>query len=235
MNRNNKKMDYKQMVEFLKTPKGKAVLFFGFYFVFFFVLAVMARINPVTSSNDYKEDNNFDFSLSQISGNNYHFKYDINIDDKSYLYEGDRNGSSELFTLNSENYYRNGDNFLKNTNNIWLKADNPYIMKEFIDVDSITDILKISSLISKTDYESGMRTYDYNISTTSLVKLIDKQDIDLDDAVNSIFIKAEDEKQVNEISFSLDSYCKYKGIGDSCKVLLKYSNFNEVEDIKNPS
>ena len=108
-------------------------------------------------------------------------------------------------------------------------------MKEFIDVDSITDILKVSSLISKTDYESGMRTYDYNISTTSLVKLIDKQDIDLDDAVNSIFIKAEDEKQVNEISFSLDSYCKYKGIGNSCKVLLKYSNFNEVEDIKNPS
>ena len=40
----NKKFDYKEFQEFIKTPKGKAVLFFGIYAFFFLMIAILAAI-----------------------------------------------------------------------------------------------------------------------------------------------------------------------------------------------
>ena len=55
-----------------KTPRGKAIAFFGFYFIFFIVVIMMVRFN---SSNETDEvvTPKFDFSL--IEANNYHFHY----------------------------------------------------------------------------------------------------------------------------------------------------------------
>ena len=232
----NNKIDYKQVKEFLSSPKGKMVAFFGFYFIFFFFLGVVSRMSLATSSDYDTKDvsDKFDFSLEKIKANNYHFKYAIDIDTNKYIYEGDRKDDKALFTFNNESYYQNSDHFLKNTNGIWLKIDNPYVMKEFIDIHYISDVLNKSSYISKTDYESGIKTYIYQISTTTLVKLLDNNDIDLDDISNEIFIKSDENNHVDEIRFTLDSYCQYKNIGTNCQVDLNYSNFSKVEDRKDP-
>ena len=36
---------FEEIINFIKTPKGKAVLFFGIYLAFFIVLAIVSRIN----------------------------------------------------------------------------------------------------------------------------------------------------------------------------------------------
>ena len=50
---NMKKFNYKEFQEFIKTPKGKAVLFFGVYLFFFLFIAVMARSGGSTLDRKY--------------------------------------------------------------------------------------------------------------------------------------------------------------------------------------
>ena len=66
--KNQNKINKEQVLEFIRTPKGKAVLFFGIYFVFFIVLAMIAHIGgqgPVLGSTDLKLGD-FSYDLSSI-------------------------------------------------------------------------------------------------------------------------------------------------------------------------
>ncbi len=230
-----KNVDMEKVIEFLKTPRGKACLFFGFYLIFFIVLMFMFRVDDSSSKNKSNVDNNLPFSLSNIENDNYHFKYTYKIDDKEYVYEGDKNNGVELFEYNKEKYYSSGDDFLSNKQNIWSKVDNPYIIKEFIDISAIKSIVEKASLVSKTEYESGMIVYSYKIATTTLIKLIEKKKIDLDDPVNEITFKTDEDNEVNDIQYDLSSYCKYKKIANkSCSIELEYSNFGKIKEIKQP-
>ena len=56
------KVDSEQIMNFLKTPRGKAVLFFGIYLIFFLILGVAAHANgqgDVIGSTDLKLDSPF--------------------------------------------------------------------------------------------------------------------------------------------------------------------------------
>ena len=51
-NNQNNKINKEQILEFIRTPKGKAFLFFGIYFIFFIALSMIAHIGgkgPVRS------------------------------------------------------------------------------------------------------------------------------------------------------------------------------------------
>ena len=65
-----KNEDLKKILDFIKTPKGKAVLFFAIYFIFFLFIGVVFKSSGSTSLVD---DNNssFDFNLESITNNNY--------------------------------------------------------------------------------------------------------------------------------------------------------------------
>lgn len=230
-----KDFDTEKFMEFLKTPRGKACLFFGFYLIFFLILIFMFRGGSSSTKTYNNNANNLPFLISNVENGNYHFKYTYNIDDKIYIYEGDKDGIKELFEYNKDKYYREDEEFLSNKQNIWTKVENPYIIKEFIEFNVIKTIANKATYISKTEYESGMTVYSYKIGTTTLVKLLEKTKIDLDDPVNKIIFKTDENSEVYNIKYDLSSYCKYKKIAkNSCTIELEYSKFGKIKEIKEP-
>jgi len=223
--------------EFLGTPQGKPALFFGFYFIFFLVLIILVRTNSSSNNSVINTDSSVDlpFSLTKIENGNYHFSYSFNIDSNVYLYEGDKSDYKELFSFNNIKYYRSDSIFLSNVDNKWIKVDNPYILSDFIDINNISSILKNSTYVSKTDYDSGMVVYDYRVSTPTLVKILNNDYIDLDDAVNEIIVKVDENNDVSTIIFNFSSYGLYSKIAfDQLDIELNYSNYGNVNDISDP-
>ena len=80
-----KKEEIKNIIEFLKTPRGKMCFFFGFYILFFTVLAILFHYDEKADKTKQDIDRKLPFSVSNIESRNYHFKYSYNIDDKSYI------------------------------------------------------------------------------------------------------------------------------------------------------
>ena len=78
----------KLIKELKKTPRGKGILFFGFYLVFFLIIAIVARLAParpnITDNN--KEDEDI-ISIREINGYNYYYEYNI-TDAASVSYTG---------------------------------------------------------------------------------------------------------------------------------------------------
>ncbi|MBQ2639833.1 MAG: hypothetical protein IJF92_03625 [Bacilli bacterium] len=230
-----KKEKIKETIKFLKTPKGKMSLFFGFYIVFFAVLALLFQISESKSSTEQKKEKSFPFYLNNIERRNFHFKYSYQLDENSHIYEGDRNKDKELFSYNNKDFYKNDNIYLTNNSGVWVKDEDPYIMSEFVDITKIISIAKKAKFISKTTYESGMNVYTYHISTTTLVKLLGKENIDLDDPVNEIIFKTDEKNEVNNIKYDLTSYSKYKNISkNNCKIELEYSKFGKIKEIEDP-
>ena len=81
-NNQNNKINKEQILEFIRTPKGKAFLFFGIYFIFFIALSMIAHIGgkgPVLGSTDLKLGE-FSYDLSSIEDGNYNFSYQFLVD-----------------------------------------------------------------------------------------------------------------------------------------------------------
>ncbi len=227
--------------ELLKTSRGRGILFFGFYFVFFLIIICIVRFAPRGTMNgiNYEKGNSKQFSIQQILNQNYQFQYHISWDQKKILYQGVKYNQQEMFSKTEElltvDFYRDQDQFLKNVEQLWIKADNPYYFFEFIDEKNISDLLDQASYLSKTVYESGKTTYQLQISTSTLVQLFFQQNVDLDDVPNEIMLSVDSNGEVFEINFSLDSYCKYlQQCKDTLKIKLTYDQFGKIEKITNP-
>lgn len=239
-NQNKKKNYLKILTDMYHTPRGKAILFFGFYFFFFLILIIAIRFGSSNNNNiNSNSSTGPNYSYSDIINGNYHFTYQILLNDNNYIYEGDKINSKEKFTytLNeiSKDYYRNNDLFLENSSGNWQKTDNPYILKEYLQIDMIKTIVNSSSYISKTEYESGKITYHYEISTSTLIKLFTNENIDISDIPNKIDISVEN-NEVNKIDYNLESYIKYIDKNNqNCAIKITYSNFNNIEDIELPN
>jgi len=233
----NKQNKYiKLLKDIYKNPRGKAILFFVFYFFFFLILIIMIRTNSTINNGTVENKNNLNYSLESITNGNYHYAYKINLNNIEHIYEGDKLNSKEKFTYIynniSTNYYRNNDLFLKEVDSNWNKTENPYILKEFLNIDMLKTIITSSSYISKTEYESGRVVYHYNISTTTLLKLLENTNIDIDDIPNKIDITTNN-KEVDQINYTLDSYCKYiDNNSNTCNIEMKYSNFDKITNIE---
>ena len=237
----NKKInDFKELIKRLKsTDRGRALLFFGCYLIFFIILFILISTSSKVSMNlsDFEEGNNIKFNVDNIKNNNYSYKYIISVDDNDYVFSGTRYKDYELYSYRNENYFRNYDNdtIFKNNNNLWVKSDNPNDLDYFTNIDNIIEITNNATYISKTDYKSGKMTYNYEISTTTLDKIINDLDIDLDDKPNELFFSTDEDENVNYIKFELDSYGKYKKLCDKkLSIELDYDDFNDIEEIKNP-
>lgn len=216
------------------TPRGKAVFFFGFYLIFFIVIFSLAAAGG-KDTNKYENNNKYDYDLSMIEKNNYNFKYINTIDVDSIEFSGKRYKDNSLYKNNNLLYFKNKNKNYLNNNDLWVECNEPNQFNYFTDINNIKNILNKSTYMSKTDYESGKITYNYEISTTTLVKLINDIDIDLDDKTNSITLSTDEEKHINKISFNLDSYGIYNKI---CKLKfsidLEYDKFGEIEKIESP-
>ena len=144
-------------------PRGRAFLFFGFYFVFFAVLLLCLKYprNNNTISNSIEEElDNTPYSVESLMEDNYHYRYSITIDNVKYVFDGKKDGKIERFSYSNKNYYYNGENCYV-YDNTWLRSENPLLYKEFLDKSHIIDLIHNAYLESDTTYQSGKHTYHY--------------------------------------------------------------------------
>lgn len=237
-NNNDNNSKFKKFIEVMKTDKQKRawLVLFG-YFIFFFILILMIRSSPSTSNYDNTSSSNLrNMDISLIKNDNYYFNYTVHLDDQIINYEGERNGTKSLFHKSTnkviENYYQDNDSYHMKINDIWTLSDNPYVLASFMDISKIEKILEEAKYISKTEYEDYSKLYHYQISTTTLVKLIDSEIIDLDDIPNDIMVTTDRSNNVQKIEFNLSSYTNHKLLTtSSSSVILEYTKFNEINSI----
>lgn len=226
--------------ELKKTDKGKAILFFGFYFIFFLAIAVFARS---FSGNSYQESDNYakkeKFSFDMIEKANYKFDYNIQIDNTIYNYSGLKKDDNELFTYSVDTialeYYKRAESYFSKENDTWIKSNSPYLFMEFLSINSLNNIFVDATYISKEEFDNGEVIYNYMISTNSIVKRLENINSDIDEIPNTFSIVANSSGDVYKIEMVLNSYGKYKGICfDEFSIVLNYSDFNNSLEIVSP-
>lgn len=236
-NNNKQKNNFHDFMNFAKTPKGKALVFFGAYFIFFVVLAILAHSmgsGDVIGSNI--KLNPYSYQVDSILKGNYHFSYQYLIDGVSTTYQGDANQGVSLFNDGVTNYYQKDDLFMKFQDGIWVKTENPYPLSMLLDISKLENVINQATYISKTELATGEKELTFQISTTTLVKLFENIDIDLDDPVNTIVLITDSSSEVVEIDYDVSSYAKYKGLAtDQFQMKLSYSKFGEIEELEEPA
>lgn len=218
--------------ELRKTPRGRAVLFFAFYLVFFIVLAIGFRLTPhnITNSTNEEEDDNT-ILVEKYNGDNYAYKYVFNIDDVLALVDGKKSGYRESFAYtfldNTKNYYKDMVSYYEN--DLVVEVPNELL----IITSNIDDLLRQASYDSITNYQSGKEVYRYLISSSNISLLVDQKDLDISEVPNEITVTLDDEK-VTDISLNLDSYCVATSkCNTKMRINIKYSEIGEIKEIVN--
>ena len=227
---------FKNIKELSKTTKGKAILFFRFYFVFFIIIMIIARFGSrnYTKPSDYEKGKSGTFYINDIVDKNYGFTYQVSLDNVKYTYTGTRNSNNTLFDYNGNNYFSSDDKYFIN-NSIWSKCDNPIMFYNFINPSKLTSILENSWNEANTSYEDGRHEYSLLISTNTLNKLLDSKNTDYDEIPNKIVVSTDSDKLANKITYNLDSYCKLNNLCDnSLSLEISYYRFGKIEGIDNP-
>lgn len=225
--------------ELKKTSKGKAVLFFGGYLIFFIVVILFVKFSSrsTTLPSDYEKGKSSgkEISIDKLVQNNYLFTYKINLDGKEYIYNGKRNKDIELFQFNNKTYYKNEDTYFSKNNELWVKVDNPYVFGDFIDSGKIIPIIEMASLESKTTYEDGRSSINMLISTNTLNQKLNNIDSDFFEEPNKITLIANKNNEIDEINYDLSSYCTLNKLcQNSLKITLNYEMYGEIKNIENP-
>lgn len=232
----NTKFTAEQFSKFIHTPRGKAILFFALYLIFFIVLIVVARMSGGSAIGSTELDlKPYSYDLSSVEKGNYNFVYQYLIDGTSISYSGSHYENKSLFTDGSSSYYQDGSLFLVLQNGLWVKSDCPYLLEDLLDYTVIHNLIDSATYVSKTTLATGEEIINFSISTTTLVKLLDGVDVDLDDPVNTIQLKKSETGEVIEVQYDISSYAKYKGLASSSfQLIISYSNFGEIEEIESP-
>ena len=213
---------------------GKAVFFFGFYFVFFIIiiLCIVFGSKKITMPEDYKNSSPISYTL--LKNKNYHFNYKISLDGNDYVYSGDKNGDTETFEFNSKKYFRNSSDYYV-LDNTWQKCDDPYKVNYLLEPTNIEGIIGLASYDSATQYSTGKGVYVLLLSSNTLVKTVYNKDTDIEEVPNKINVSIDVNKEIEKIEMNLDSYCK---VSDDCnntlRVTLEYTQRGEIASIQNP-
>lgn len=222
-----------------KNPRAKGSIILGAYFLFFLFVIVSLRSNTINNHKEIELMDDLGFSLEKIKQNNYHYLYNIDYNDSKVVYEGDRYYQKELFTKidnqKIETFYNYDETYLKNINNVWSKTENPYYFYKLREIQNIEEILKNAYEESKTEYSNKSKVYTYKVTTNSIVKIIDKKNIDISDIPNTIILTTNSDQEVEKIEMDLSTYISYKNNKkDILKITITYSKFGEVELIEDP-
>ena len=195
---------YLEMIkEFRKKPYGNAVLFFGFYFVFFLVIAIIFRLNDgeVTSKEDIdKKDSRV--NVSKILDKDYEFSYEVILDNVSYKYVGEKKKNKISFSFNNINYSIVDGKFYMEKEEI----ENPIKFYEFFDNDNIKLLIDNSFYESQTTYESGRISHNLLLSSNTINSLVNKLETDIEEEPNKVVVSINLEDSI-DINYNLSSYC----------------------------
>ena len=228
---------FKNLKEVKKNPRGEAFLFFGFYFVFFLVLILFLRGGHKNKNNinnyDYDEPINLLFDGSKLEKNNYSFNYKVILDGVNHEYIGKKNNDEMFLYLNNQYYHHDNDFYIKKDN--WEKVVNPYMFSDFFNIEKLFILINNGYLESETNYNSGKINYNMLISTNTINQILYNIDSDYSEIPNSVVVSKNEKSIINQIHFSLDSFCKLdKMCNKSLEIIISYDNIGEIEEINNP-
>ena len=239
------KEDTKKVVKnLLKSERGRAILFFLFYFVFFLVIILMARTNLSNNKkNNTKNESTTsikaDYDLKKLEEGNYRFTREETRNGIKTIFTGEANGGRSSFLMTNDigikNFFSYNDIYLEKENNAYKVSINPYLYPRLNDYFTIRKILDTAHLKAKTTYENGNTIYQYEISSTSLLSIIDNKEVDLDDQVNLINLTTDENKNVVEIIYQLDSYHSYSyNVVETLTIKVDYSDYGKVKELEIP-
>ena len=167
--------------DFYNNKKGKAILFFGFYLIFFIFLAIYMRsLNANRQENTSNEETNVvekitSYDISNLINNDYEYTIKIidydNSVDESVTFKGTKNNID----------YAN------------------YKYKYFLDIYNINQLLKKSKYIDTEDYT--VLKYELNNSEINDILLTQKED-----GANKIEVYVNEKTEVQEIVLDLSNY-----------------------------
>ncbi len=225
--------------ELKKTSRGRGILFFGFYMIFFLVLFLILHFASRAPLKEavYDKGNPYKYNINNITSDNYQYTYEISIDDKTIFVEGEKYNDKEKFKMGNKEYYKNEDSYFVNENGVWIKCSSPYleIVDYVIDVDNVKKILEEAYYVSKTSYESGKETYNFLMSSNNFNLLVHNLDTDIDDVSNEITLSTDENLYTNLLKFKLDSYAKVNKLcQNTMEIRLNFDNYGEVEEIRSP-
>ena len=237
---NNKKNKFtaEDFSNYIKTPRGKALLFFAIYLVFFLVLASIGHFGerlPVLGSTDLNLDLPT-YNLDKIKDGNYAFSYQFNFDGVITKYEGEEKNNKARFSDGVTNFYKSNDIYMREQDGLWIKTEAPNTLFSLTKASVIEDIVNKATYISKTELATGEESYTLQISTPTLSKALDGTDIDIDDPVNTITLKENVDGDTVGIEYDFSNYGKYKGlVKNNLVITLNYANFGNIEKVEEPS
>lgn len=224
----------------MKNPRGKAVVFFAGYFIFFVILLVMIGNNHSSLNQDQAQTPSgiaTSYRFDRLNKANYHYRYQITSDEEEIVYDGVRNQTKEKFTVQKgeeKKEYFNNDGLFLVKNNLWELGSSPYLYEEFLKTPQIEKLLTKATLLSKTEYQNQETEYVYQISTTSLVSYLEGREIDLMDDPNELTITVK-ENEVVKMKWNLSSYATYLENKDQLLwMILEYDSFQMIEPLELP-
>ncbi|MDO4996020.1 MAG: hypothetical protein Q4E69_02465 [Bacilli bacterium] len=221
----------KLIKELKKTPRGKGILFFSFYLVFFLIIAIVARLVPnkpiVTDNIENEEDI---ISIREVNGYNYNYKYTINVDNNIIYVNGMKDNEEEKFTYTVNNidfdYYKSGTLYYINQEEV----DTPMYLNI---IDNIDLLLSNSYYDSVVNYKSGKQVLRYQISSSTISNMLNSKDLDIEEIPNEIRVTQNNDR-IDEVEIVLDSYCSALNIClNNMNIKMEYSGFDTVEEITN--
>lgn len=225
-----------------QSKRGRAVLFFIFYFIFFFCLISLIRTNYSNSRNidtNNEKKVNTEYKLNGIENGNYHFTREENINGDITNFTGDKSNDKTEGVMTSNNTFYNyfiydNINLIKTTDKYEITSE-LYHFNNITDDNNISKFLERSTLISKTEYESGNTSYNYEITTNTIDSIINNTNIDIADIPNKITLETNEEDEVIKITYDLSSYATYiNNMTTTTTITISYSNFGEIKDIEIP-
>ncbi len=219
-----------------KNPKGKAILFFGFYLLFFVAVILFVRYSSrnQTLSSDYEKGNSIVGQVGSLLNENYIYQYHISTDGKEKVLDGKWFKQKDSFQYEGKSYFcNNGSCYVKDEK--WTECFHPVRYYPLFEPSNIEWILEHSYLESKTTYESGQVLYHYLVSTDTLNQIVYNEMSDLDLENNMITIKIDENQKLSSIVFQFDSFCQYHHICEKqLKIDAEYDHFGELKEIENP-
>ena len=172
--------------EFWQTPRGKAIKKLIIWFVFFIILFIMLSLEiPIHQNQENNEQTNqkleqfalYADMLRELENNNYAYHYTISIGDKTFILEGQKDGTNDVGTIESNDYMYK---YLINTEGIFkinLQKKEPIpTLDELIDskVINIPTLLeRVKNINYRVEKNIDTRQIIYDINEYSLIVTTD--------------------------------------------------------------
>lgn len=222
----------------------KNILFLGFYIIFFMIIVILLRSGYKKGNNNitpYNSGYGHSFRLTNLEKENYNFTYIEEKNNLTTIYEGKSNKNIMKYQksgIEAIEFIKNKDTTkYKNKNTLsWDICDSPITFEKFTNAGYIKNLLLRGTYMSRTTFVSSDDVeYNYEISTPTVKRIIDKEEVDIEDKPNKITVVLNKNKEIKEIRYDLTDYYKYLDNNIlSYKLTLKFKNYGKVKEIELP-